>query len=109
MMNYGKAIKTIRAAKDLEQRELAELAGLNASYVSLIESNRRTPSQAVLEALAMALRIPLYLLMLLASDEDDLHGISTKEASLLGKQLLDVVLSPQSTEEPVTRAPRPKR
>lgn len=91
-MNYGKAIKTIRAAKNLEQKELARLADLNPSYISLIEANRRAPSPAALEALANALRVPLYLLMLLASDKDDLHGISPAEATLLGRQLLDVVL-----------------
>ncbi|MGH7488660.1 MAG: helix-turn-helix domain-containing protein [bacterium] len=91
-MNYGKAIKTIRAAKNLEQKELARRAKLNASYISLIESNQRAPSPAALEALAKALHVPLYLLMLLASDKEDLHGISETEATLLGKQLLDVVL-----------------
>lgn len=92
-MNYGKAIRTIRSAKNLEQKELARLAKLNASYISLIESNRRAPSSTALEALAKALHVPLYLLMLLASDAEDLHGISEREAHQLGKQLLDVVLA----------------
>lgn len=105
MMNYGKAIKTIRAAKNLEQKELARLADLNPSYISLIEANRRAPSPAALEALAKALRVPLYLLMLLASDKDDLHGISTAEATLLGRQLLDVVLQANEPRK-TTRAKR---
>jgi transcriptional regulator with XRE-family HTH domain len=108
-MNYGKAIKTIRAAKNLEQKELARLAELNASYISLIESNRRAPSPAVLEAIAKALSVPLYLLMLLGSDKDDLHGVSEKEATLLGKQLLDVVLQAQQPKERATRSARAKR
>ena len=101
-MNYGKAIRTIRSAKNLEQKELARLAKLNASYVSLIESNRRSPSSTALEALAKALHVPLYLLMLLASDPEDLHGISERDAHQLGKQLLDVVL----TTDARTRRPR---
>ncbi len=92
-MNYGKAIRTIRSAKNLDQKELARLAKLNASYISLIESNQRAPSSAALEALAKALHVPLYLLMLLASDAEDLHGISEREANQLGKQLLDIVLT----------------
>ncbi len=91
-MNYGKAIKTIRAAKNLEQRELADLAKVNASYISLIESNRRAPSAAVLRSVSKALGVPLYLLTLLASDKEDLHGISEADASKLGMQLLNVVL-----------------
>jgi len=106
-MNYGKAIRTVRAAKNMEQKELARLAELNASYISLIESNRRAPSPAALEALARALQVPLYLLMLLGSEEHDLHGVSEKEAALLGKQLLDVVLQP-SRDAPL-RAARTKR
>jgi len=100
-MNYGKAIRTIRSAKNLEQKELARLAKLNASYISLIESNQRAPSSAALEALAKALHVPLYLLMLLASDAEDLHGISLREANQLGKQLLDIVLT---TDIPKTRS-----
>ena len=106
-MNYGKAIRTARAAKNMEQKELARLAKLNASYISLIESNHRAPSPAALDALAKALRMPLYLLMLLGSEQDDLHGVSEKEASLLAKQLLNVVL--QTDQEPAPRASRTKR
>jgi transcriptional regulator with XRE-family HTH domain len=108
-MNYGKAIKTIRAAKNLEQKELARLAELNASYISLIESNQRAPSPAALEALAKALHVPLYLLTLLASDKEDLHGISQTEATLLARQLLDVVLQAQMPKKAVVRATRTKR
>jgi transcriptional regulator with XRE-family HTH domain len=108
-MNYGKAIKTIRAAKNLEQKELAKLAELNPSYISLIESNRRAPSPAALEAIARALRVPLYLLMLLASDKNDLHGVSETEATLLGRQLLDVVLQAEVPKKAVARTSRAKR
>ena len=100
-MNYGKAIRTIRSAKNLEQKDLARMAKLNASYISLIESNRRAPSSTALEALARALHVPLYLLMLLASDAEDLHGVSEAEAHKLGKQLLDIVLM---TDKPPRRA-----
>lgn len=108
-MNYGKAIKTIRAAKNLDQKELARLANLNASYISLIESNQRAPGPAALEALAKALQVPLYLLMLLASDKEDLHGVSEKEATLLARQLLDVVLHANVSSKGAARSGRTKR
>lgn len=97
-MNYGRAIKAIRAAKSLEQRDLAARAKLDPSYISLIESNRRVPSSGALEAIALALQTPLYLLMLLASDESDLHGVSKEDAQLLGAQLLDVLLQADSAK-----------
>ena len=43
-MNYGKALAVIRAAKGLQQKELAELLGVTSSYVSRIESGER-PTQ----------------------------------------------------------------
>src|SRR5438132_559749 len=97
-MNYGKAIRTVRAAKNLEQRELARLAKLNASYISLLESNKRAPSASALEALARALRVPVYLLTLLASEKKDLHGISEAEAGKLGSHLLRAIVSEQHRE-----------
>ncbi len=106
-MNYGKAIRTIRAAKNLEQKDLAGLANLNPSYISLIESNQRAPSAAALEALASALQVPLYLLMLLASEKEDLHGISAGEATVLAEQLLGVVFqsgAPTKTSERPARS-----
>lgn len=107
-MNYGKAIRTIRSAKNLEQKELAHLAKLNPSYISLIESNRRAPSASALEALAKALHVPLYLLMLLASEVEDLHGIAETEANKLGKQLLDLVLTTDKPPRSRSRSPRSK-
>lgn len=91
-MNYGKAIKTIRAAKNLEQKELARRAKLNASYISLLEANQREPSAKALQALARALKVPIYLITLLASEKRDLHGISERDAGNLGRQLLSVIL-----------------
>jgi transcriptional regulator with XRE-family HTH domain len=97
-MNYGKAIRTVRAAKNLEQKELAQLAKLNASYISLLESNRRSPSAAALDSLARALRVPIYLLSLLASEKQDLHGISEDEASKLGAHLLQAIVEDQQAD-----------
>ncbi len=95
-MNYGKAIRTIRAAKNLDQKELARRSKLNASYISLLEANRRVPSAASLQALAKALMVPIYLITLLASERRDLHGISEAEAGKLGSQLLAVILEENS-------------
>lgn len=91
-MNYARAIKAIRASRQMEQRDLADGAKLDPSYISLIESSRRSPSAAALESIASALDVPLYLLILLASDEQDLRGLSSDEAGELGRNLLDVLL-----------------
>ncbi len=95
-MNYGKAIKVARSIRDMSQRELAKLAELDASYVSLVESGRRTPSMPSLEAMAAALRVPMYLLILMASGPDDLRGVPEEQADALGRQLLDLILASEA-------------
>lgn len=92
-MDFGKALRTVRARKGLSQKDVAELASLNQSYVSLIESGRRKPTLSMAEDLARALGIPVYLFMLLGSDADDLRGLEPEQAAVLGRQILDVALA----------------
>lgn len=91
IMNYGKAIRTLRSAKGMSQKQLAGRAKLDPSYVSLLESGTRIPSAGTLEILSEALGMPLYLLMLFASENGDLKGISPEQAGVLGKQMLDIL------------------
>jgi transcriptional regulator with XRE-family HTH domain len=49
--------------KNLSQTELAELAHINASYISLIESDKRTPSWEVLNKLAVGLGVSVSVLV----------------------------------------------
>lgn len=96
-MKYGRAIRVVRAAMGLSQKEIARRAGLNASYLSLIEKEARSPSTDALRLLSDALEIPPHLLALLASEESDLAGLKEVEAETLGRQLLDLLVSAQAT------------
>jgi transcriptional regulator with XRE-family HTH domain len=71
-MNYGKALKLARALANLSQKDLAARAGLDPSYVSLIEKGSRLPSLTALEKLGEALGIPNDLLVLMAAEKEDL-------------------------------------
>ena len=90
-MDYGRALRVVRASRNISQKELAQKAGLTPSYVSLIESGRRDPAMAALKAVCKALNVPLYLFTLLASDDEDLVGISQQDAHVLGQQLLELL------------------
>lgn len=90
-MNYGKAIKMLRASRGLQQRQLAEKLNVNGSYISLLEGGKRTPSLEVLQVLAEKLHVPIYLILLLASEDRDLRGIGVKQAQKLGMELLRAV------------------
>jgi len=59
MKPLGERIKALRAERQLQQRQLAEKAGLTPSMVSQIESGRLTPSLHTLGKVASALGVPI--------------------------------------------------
>ncbi len=87
-MNIGRAVRVTRAFKGLSQQQLAECAGFDASYISLVESNRRRPRPETLEKLAEAMGVPSELLRLLGATGSELRGISADQAREFGLQLL---------------------
>ena len=102
-MNYGKAIKVARAARGLAQKELAQRAGVDPSFLSLMERGERAPSLATVEAVSSALGMPVYLLMLLASDKQDLNGIAARDAEYLAKRLMEVLVSAERPSRQLRR------
>lgn len=48
-------IRQARIARGMSQRQLAQLVGVDPSYISLIERGQRTPSPQLLAAIAEAL------------------------------------------------------
>jgi transcriptional regulator with XRE-family HTH domain len=87
-MDYGRAIRLVRGARNLSQTELAEKLAVDRSIVSYWESGNRTPSAEMQQRLAKALELPLYLLILVASDQDELTGVPAEKAQLFGLELL---------------------
>ena len=59
MTALGERIKRLRGERDLQQRQLAEKAGLTPSMVSQIESGRLSPSLNTLGKIASAFGVPL--------------------------------------------------
>lgn len=92
-MNYGKAIKIIRSAKGINQKELARLARLDPSYISLIEGNKRKPTLTTLEKISEELSVPVPLITLLSSDEGELSRFSGEQMENIGRELLDILIS----------------
>jgi transcriptional regulator with XRE-family HTH domain len=96
-MNYGRALKRLREKRNLKQKDLAERSGLDAGYISQIESGKRVPSTLAIESMAKAFGVPVYLLTFFASDADDLQGISEDAARELEIRLLDLVMESEKT------------
>lgn len=62
IMSLGRNIKLIRTARGIGLSDLAMQAGISISYLSLVESERRTPSIKVAESIAKHLRVPMSVL-----------------------------------------------
>ena len=86
-MNYAKALRIARAVAGLEQRQLAEHAGLDPSHISLIESGARKPSVGTITKICRVLRIPEPLFTMLAAESADLKGIGDREFGEIGTYL----------------------
>lgn len=58
MIRFGITIRELRLARQLSLRDLAAESGLTASFLSLVENERREPSLTVLRRIALALDVP---------------------------------------------------
>lgn len=56
---FGLALQQMRHAAGLSQEALAERAGIDRSYASLLEQGKRQPSIKILFQLADALNVPV--------------------------------------------------
>lgn len=69
-VTIGKAIKTIREAKGKPLGVLATDSGLSVPYLSLLESDKRTPSLDAIKRIAESLEVPIDVFVLIGSGED---------------------------------------
>jgi len=56
---FGQRIRTLRKARGMTQEELAELSGLDRTYISGIERGLRNVALRNIEALAQALEVSI--------------------------------------------------
>jgi transcriptional regulator with XRE-family HTH domain len=54
---YGKILQEERKAKKISQEKLAKLAGLDRTFISLIENGKRSPSFSTILKICLALKI----------------------------------------------------
>ena len=90
-MKIGRAIKLCRMQRQLSQTELASLADISVSYLSLIERDKRDPNFSTVERIAQALEVPLSILVFLAMDGSELKEISKELAEKLAYTSLSLV------------------
>ena len=91
-MNYSKALGVIRAAKGLQQKELAELLDVTPSYISKIEKGERIMPSQLVDKLCKELSIPPELFRLIGRDSRSLDDESSEAVDALGRELLNIIL-----------------
>ena len=74
-MNLGKAIKLCRIQRNMNQSDLAKLANTSISHISLLEHNKRSPIFSTLCDVATALNVPVFILILLASNRNEIEKL----------------------------------
>lgn len=88
-MNYSKLfgarIQKIRKARKLNQQKLAARVGIEAKYLSLIETGRQQPAFAKIVAIAEALDVPVCDLFLDDGEDQDQKVKRRKLEVLLNK------------------------
>ncbi|MGO9775405.1 MAG: helix-turn-helix domain-containing protein [Terracidiphilus sp.] len=86
-MDYGKAIRIVRALADIPQRELARRMEVDPSLISMLEAGKRKPSREFLERFAAELGVPFHLLILLSSESSNAKASNPEAIQRLALEL----------------------
>lgn len=65
---WGKALKMIRGVRGWNQEQASSFYDLSQGYYSMLEHNKRDPSVATLCQIADALKVPVWVLTVLATE-----------------------------------------
>lgn len=90
-MNLGKAINVCRNLQSMTQTKLAERCELSVSYLSLLEQNKRDPSISTVEKIALALNVPVSVLVFLAAGREELAGLDKELSEKLSHITLELI------------------
>jgi transcriptional regulator with XRE-family HTH domain len=81
-----------RAIRGWPQKKLASQAGCDSSHISLMEHGKRLPTLPMLEKISTASGVPLYLLILFASDMKTIRKLSrTPGDRIIGREFLKLI------------------
>lgn len=71
-MKFGNTIKQLRKRKGINQQVLADRLGVTQTYLSLIESNQKTPSINLINSISKELSIPPSILAYLTLNKEEI-------------------------------------
>jgi transcriptional regulator with XRE-family HTH domain len=92
-MDLARAIKLIRTASGMKQKEIAVKVGVTPNYLSLVENGKREPSISFLKRLAAVLGISVSLFFLWEQEETGRSGKNLDQVRTLLAQLEGMYIS----------------
>jgi transcriptional regulator with XRE-family HTH domain len=85
----GEAFKIVRVFNNMTQQELATKLGISHSYLSQIESGKRTPTLGTVRLFSTFFGIPVSNIMFFAEQLSEGEGETDKEARMaFGRKIL---------------------
>ena len=91
-MNIGQAIVTIRKARGMTQKELAERCGMSQNALVALEKNRSRPPMETMKKLQSALNVPQSYILLYSIEDCDIPEDKLKTAKHLLMPLKEFLL-----------------
>lgn len=90
-MNLGKAIRMCRKKRGLTQAKLATLSEISVSHLCLLEKDKRDPSLSVVNSISDALKVPVSVLVLLASQHKEIKELSENQIEELSRNIMGIL------------------
>ncbi|NGP75627.1 helix-turn-helix transcriptional regulator [Balneolaceae bacterium YR4-1] len=90
-MKFGDAIYTVRKQKNMSQDKFSKLIGVDQSYLSLLENNKKRPSTKLLEEISNSINIPLPILLFYSISEEDVKNDKRELFRLVYPQIKDML------------------
>lgn len=87
---FGEALRLVRSFHDVNQAELAQSLSISRSYLSEIESNKKTPSLELLQRYSAHFGIPLSSLVLFSENAGE-SPRDLKVKSMLGEKVIAIL------------------
>jgi len=98
-MKIGNVFKLLRTSADLTQSQMSKKIGISQNYLSLIEQNKKMPSNESLKASASSLKISEDALKFIASGVPvELNEIDSKDYQRLQQNILSLLIFQLSGE-----------
>ncbi len=92
-MKLGMALKVVRTASGIKQKDIATKLGVTPNYISLLEGGKREPSISFLKRLAKVLKVPTGLLLLWDEADNKLLSKDFEQVRNLLTELQAIYLS----------------